>query len=155
MSDYDSTEDTLRHAQRVRELMLTVVQELAGRAAVHDRSKTQPPELAIFNEYTPKLKTSTYGSDEYKGFLAEMGAGLAHHYAVNRHHPEHFPNGIDGMTLADLVEMLADWKAATERHDDGSLVKSLVIQKDRFDISHQLARILENTARHYEWIADE
>ncbi len=152
---YDSTEDTLKHAQRVRELMLSVVQELAGRAEVHDRSKTQPPELEVFNEFTPKLKTSTYGSDEYKGFLVEMGAGLVHHYAANRHHPEHFPNGINGMTLADLVEMLADWKAATERHDDGSLTRSLVFQKDRFEISDQLAQILENTARHCGWIADE
>jgi len=78
--------------------------------------------------------------------------GLAHHYAHNRHHPEHFPDGINGMTLMDLVEMLADWKAATERHDDGSLARSLGIQQDRFGITHQLAQILTNTAEHLGWL---
>lgn len=57
-----------------------------------------------------------------------------------------------GMTLVDLIEMLADWKAATERHEDGDLARSLVIQQERFGISDQLARILENTAVHFEWL---
>ncbi|GAA2159282.1 hypothetical protein [Glycomyces lechevalierae] len=50
------------------------------------------------------------------------------------------------------IEMLADWKAATERHADGDLARSLEIQKDRFGISDQLAQILENTAREMGWI---
>jgi hypothetical protein len=105
-----------------------------------------------FDEFTPKLKTSTYGSDEYKAFLADMGDGLKHHYEANRHHPEHFSNGADDMTLADLIEMLADWKAATERHDDGDLAKSLEIQRERFGLSDQLAAILRNTAEHFGWL---
>ena len=68
--------------------------------------------VGTFDEYTPKLKHSTYGTDEYKGFLAGMGAGLEHHYAHNRHHPEHHAGGVHGMNLVDLIEMLADWKAA-------------------------------------------
>jgi hypothetical protein len=48
--------------------------------------------------------------------------------------------------------MLADWRAATERHADGSLVKSLRIQKERFGISDQLDQILWNTARHFRWL---
>jgi hypothetical protein len=150
--DYDSTADTLRHSLRVGSLMGQPIDELRRRSVEHDLSKTRDPELAVFNEYTPKLKDSTYGSDEYKGYLAAMGEGLAHHYAVNRHHPEHFADGIDGMTLVDLIEMLADWKAATERHTAGSLLKSLDIQRQRFDMSNQLWRILWNTARRYGWI---
>ena len=103
------------------------------------------------DEYTPKLRHSTYGRDEYKGFLEGMGEGLAHHYAVNRHHPEHFTDGILGMTLVDLIEMLADWKAATERHDDGNLARSMLVNTDRFDISAQLVQILVNTADHFGW----
>jgi hypothetical protein len=152
MTDYDSTAGTLKHSQRVGELMSQTVHELVDRSMCHDRSKTEDPELATFNEFTPKLKHSTYGSDEYKGFLASMKTGLDHHYAANRHHPEHFDNGINGMTLVDLIEMLADWRAATERHDDGSLVKSLAIQQERFGITHQLAEILWNTARHFRWL---
>jgi hypothetical protein len=154
VSDYDSTADTLKHSQRVGELMAAVMKQLLDRSMRHDRSKTEEPELAVFNEYTPKLKTSTYGSEEYKGFLEGMGEGLKHHYAANRHHPEHFTNGVDGMTLVDLVEMLADWKAATGRHADGDLLRSLGIQKDRFGISPQLLQILANTAEAFGWMTN-
>ena len=150
--DYDSTAETLKHSQRVGELMVQTITELAERSTKHDRSKTQDPELETFNEMTPKLKDATYGSEEYKGFLVKMKPALDHHYAENRHHPEHFENGINDMTLVHLIEMLADWKAATERHDDGSLKNSLVIQKDRFSISPQLLKVLENTAKHFGWL---
>jgi hypothetical protein len=149
---YDSRTDTLVHSQRVGELMIQMVTEALQRSTCHDRSKTLSPELEVFNEYTPKLQTTTYGSDEYKQQLAGMGVGLAHHYANNRHHPEHFNDGINDMTLVDLLEMLADWKAATERHPDGDLADSLRIQRDRFGITDQLVGILENTARHFGWL---
>jgi hypothetical protein len=152
VSDYDSTADTLKHSLRVGELMAAPITELVERSTQHDRSKTEEPELSVFNRYTPKLHDSTYGSEEYKGFLAGMGEGLAHHYACNRHHPEHFAEGLDNMTLVDLLEMLADWKAATERHADGDLAKSLQIQQERFGISDQLLRILANTAGWYGWL---
>jgi Family of unknown function (DUF5662) len=149
---YDSVPDTLAHSGRVFELMTQVITELHERSAVHDHSKTRPPEVAIFDEFTPKLKHLTYGSDEYKACLTAMGEGLAHHYAANRHHPEHFPGGVNDMTLADVAEMLADWKAATERMADGSLARSLEIQRERFGISSQLAAILRNTAGHFGWL---
>lgn len=149
---YDSRPDNLLHSQRVGALMVQLVTEALQRSTCHDRSKTESPEVQVFDEFTPKLKTSTYGSDEYKGFLASMGEGLQHHYAVNRHHPEHFENGVNDMTLVDLIEMLADWKAATERHDDGSLTRSLEIQRERFGISDQLVGILRNTAEHFGWL---
>lgn len=152
MTEYDSRADTLIHSQRVGELMVQLLAEALQRSTCHDRSKTLPPEVDTFNEFTPKLKDSTYGSDEYKGFLKSMGAGLAHHYESNRHHPEHFADGVNDMTLVDLVEMLADWKAATERHTDGDLAKSLEIQRERFGMSDQLVAILRNTAEHFGWL---
>ena len=127
MTDYDSTADTLKHSQRVGEYMVRMTKEILERSTCHDRSKTESPELETFNEFTPKLKDATYGSDEYKGFLTSMKVALDHHYANNRHHPEFFENGINGMTLVDLLEMLCDWKAATERMDNGDLDKSLQI----------------------------
>lgn len=153
MSEYDSTLDTLKHSRRVDELLLQVIVGLQERLTRHDASKLETPEKEVFDRVTPRLKASTYGSDEYKGFLADMGEGLAHHYAHNSHHPEHRPNGVDGMTLVDIVEMLADWKAATERHDDGSLSRSLSIQAERFDMAAQLVNILENTAVEFGWMA--
>jgi Family of unknown function (DUF5662) len=74
MSDgYDSRVATLFHNQRVGELVVEVVKEVLDRSTCHDRSKTEPLEVAVFDEFTPKLKTSTYGSDEYKGYLEAMG----------------------------------------------------------------------------------
>ena len=105
---------------------------MQDRVTRHDLSKMEPPEKAVFDRVTPMLKDSTYGSDQYRASLVEMGEGLAHHYAGNRHHPEHYGAGISGMTLVDVVEMLADWKAATERHDNGSLARSLPMQAERF-----------------------
>lgn len=151
---FDSTADTLRHALRVGELMTAVITELVERSVRHDRSKFESPELEMFNEFTPKLRASTYGSDEYKGFLRDMGTALEHHYEHNRHHPEHFENGVAGMTLMDVVEMLADWKAAGERHADGSMRRSLEVQKERFGLSDQLLAILTNTAEALGWFED-
>lgn len=150
---YDSTLDTLRHSRRVDELLLELISAIQARLTKHDLSKMEDPELATFNEFTPKLKHSTYGSDEYKGYLDAMGQGLKHHYENNRHHPEHFGDLLThGMTLIDVIEMLADWKAATERHADGDLNKSLSIQQERFDMSDELVSILHNTAKEFGWL---
>jgi hypothetical protein len=149
---YDSAADTLAHIVRVSELLLELSSEVARRGPAHDRSKLSDQEKNVFDEYTPRLKESTYGSDEYKGFLQEMQVALQHHYNNNRHHPEFHDNGVSGMTLVDLMEMLADWKAATERHDDGDLERSLEIQQERFGMSDQLTQILRNTAEYYGWI---
>ena len=103
---FDSRTATLMHARRVAELMAPLIAELTERAISHDQSKLEEPELAVFDEFTPKLAETTYGSEAYKENLRGMGPGLAHHYAAprNRHHPEHFGAGVDDMTLLDLLE---------------------------------------------------
>jgi hypothetical protein len=146
---YDSKADTLLHIKRVNQLMRIAARELIRRAKVHDISKLVSPEKELFDEYTPKLKNCTYGSDEYKGFLKELKVALDHHYKNNSHHPEHYKNGIDGFDLFDLIEMFFDWKAATERHADGDIIKSIEINKKRFDISEQICIIFRNTVKRY------
>jgi len=139
--------DTFRHIERVRNLLNLCVKELLDRAEKHDQSKLSSPEVEAFTEYTPKLATSTYGSAEYDDFKKAIKPALDHHYANNRHHPEHFKNGIGDMTLFDLMEMMVDWKAASERHNDGNIRKSIEINGKRFDMSPQLITIFENTAK--------
>lgn len=143
--DYDSRPETYEHIGVVRSMIDKIIKALLDRARDHDASKVQDPELATFDKYTPKLKHSTYGSEEYKGFLVGMGEGLKHHYANNRHHPEHHADGIAGMNLVDLVEMFCDWTAATKRHDDGDIRRSIEIQQERFGYSDELKSILLNT----------
>lgn len=147
MSDYDSRPDTHEHIAQVRGLVLGVAAGLTERAHRHDRSKLEPPEVEVFDRVTPLLKGSTYGSEEYKGFLADMGEGLAHHYAANDHHPEHpsFKHGIESMNLIQLMEMLCDWIAATRRHDDGDIHRSIEQNAERFGYGTELRNLLHNT----------
>jgi hypothetical protein len=142
---YDSAPETRRHILAVQELMHQVNFELIRRAAEHDASKLREPEKSVFDEFTPKLKASTYGSDEYKDMLSKMQFALDHHYEHNFHHPEHWERGIRDMTLIDLIEMLCDWMAATKRHADGDIIKSLEINQKRFGYSDELKLILKNT----------
>jgi hypothetical protein len=193
--------ETLKHIRRVQQLLGTLAADLIRRAGCHDASKLESPEREVFEEFAGKLKGSTYGSEEYKGFLAAMKPALDHHYAANPHHPEHYrwhcpvcnlqigdaqrsdapqgPNdsgirycprccrhgmlyeselmlkpelGIRGMTLLDVIEMLADWKAATERHADGNLARSIEVNQKRFGCSDELRAILTNTATALGWM---
>jgi len=138
--------DTFRHIERVRNLLNRCVKNLLKRGELHDQTKLAPPEVDAFTEYTPKLEGCTYGSEEYRGYLEKIKPALDHHYANNSHHPEHYKNGINDMNLLDIVEMLCDWKAASERHNDGNIRKSIEINANRFNMSPQLVKILENTA---------
>lgn len=138
--------ETRKHISRVNILINKVIKELLDRSEEHDQSKLEKPEVELFTEYTSKLAKCTYGSEEYQEFLKGLKPALDHHYAHNRHHPEHFKKGIDDMNLIDIIEMLCDWKAASERHDDGNIRKSIEINADRFNMSPQLVKVFENTA---------
>lgn len=137
--------ETMRHIQLVQSLLHRMAKELLDRAEKHDQSKLAHPEVEAFTEFTNKLSSSTYGSDEYEGFRKAMKPALDHHYANNRHHPEHFVDGVDDMNLLDIVEMFCDWKAATTRHHDGNLRRSIELNANRYKLSPQLVKIFENT----------
>src|SRR6266702_1141127 len=136
----------IEHKKQVASLMNMVISDLMQRAIVHDNSKFEPEEFDAFEEATPRLKEVVYGSEEYKAELRKIKPAIQHHYQVNRHHPEYFGEaGINGMTLIDLVEMVCDWIAATQRVKDGDIDKGLVINKERFHIDDQLFQIIKNT----------
>jgi len=143
--DSKSVKETKKHIGNVYDFINKFRAELLNRAIKHDKSKLEDPEVSIFEEFTPKLKNSTYNSNEYKGFLKDMKPALDHHYSKNSHHPEHYKNGIDGMNLVDIIELYCDWAAASMRHSDGDLKKSIQINKKRFDMSDQLTKIFENS----------
>jgi len=141
--------ETREHIENVRNLLNIMVRELLRRGEIHDQSKLGDLERSTFVEFTPKLKGSTYGSEEYKGFLSEMKPALDNHYASNRHHPEHFKNGIKDMNLIDVLEMILDWRAASQRHQNGNVEKSVEVNRERFGLSDQLATIIINTYRDF------
>lgn len=148
---YDSTQDTLDHIAKVQARVRECIKRLFDRATVHDASKLVEPEKSGYDQLTIALKDCVYGSDEYRAALAEAKPVIDHHYQVNTHHPEHYEQGIAGMSLLDLVEMVCDWKAASERTKQGSIAQSLAHNKQRFGIDDQLAAILENTVRELGW----
>lgn len=147
MQKYDSTEDTIQHKRIVSEFMRFFIDDLKQRSLDHDMSKLSPPEKEVFDAVGNDLKNHEYGSDEYKEAVKKLRPALDHHYAVNSHHPEHYPNGITGMNLLDIVEMFCDWKAANQRNKNGNILRSIEIQKAKKgqEMSEQLAEIFKNT----------
>lgn len=154
MSDvYDSTADTLAHVHRVQQLMSQVMHELEDRSRYHDGSKLEAPEKEVLDREGRKLAGLEYGTPEYDAALAsvDMKPFLDHHYSVNSHHPQHYAEGVAGMSLLDVLEMVCDWKAATERVTNGSITKSLEINKGRFGITDQLHAVIVNTVHEMGW----
>ena len=139
--------ETQKHIDKVRKYIRFFTDKLTSRGENHDASKMDSPEVELFAEHTERLAEIEYGSDEYKKELEELQPALEHHYAVNRHHPQHFPDGINGMNIIDIVELIADWKASSERYNNGNLLKSIEINAKRFNMDEQLTQILMNTAR--------
>ena len=139
--------ETQKHIESVRKYIRFMIDKIDNRGVKHDASKLESPEVEVFAENTLQLSSLSYGSQEYQNSLDAMKPALEHHYASNRHHPEHFVNGVNDMTLVDIIEMFCDWKASTLRHNDGNLLKSIEINAERFNMDGQLKAILMNTAR--------
>lgn len=141
--------ETLAHILEVSRNLGYFATQLIERAAIHDQSKLEEPELSGFASVTERLSKLEYGSKEYSDNLAELKPTLDHHYSRNRHHPQHWPNGISDMTLVDLIELFADWAAGVKRNLNGNLRESIEINASRFKMSPQLKAIFENTLREH------
>ena len=140
---YDCTAEVKEHISLVQFWAAHFGRILADRALVHDASKlNNPVEKQMFDTWTPELKTREAGTPEYQEALAQMGVGLQMHYQANSHHPEHYKDGVDGMNLYDVVEMVCDWMVVCEKK--GVPVDMGYLQT-RFKISPQLRAIIENT----------
>ncbi|TIX28798.1 DUF5662 family protein [Mesorhizobium sp.] len=149
----DSAPVTLKHIARVGELLDMMATELSRRGVVHDASKFDPIEKGPLDEMqrlVDKEGPAPYGTEEYRRRTALLGPMLEHHYAHNSHHPEHYGSrGIAGMDLFDLIEMWADWKAASERGAESAMNLSYSIEKH--GIPPMLADVLRNTADRLGW----
>ena len=148
---YDSTEDTIKHAHVVHQLAEIFTTALLRRTAWHDLSKLFSPEKILFDEYSPRLNETEYGTPEYQEALDSLKPAVEHHYAENPHHPEHHENGLMDMTLVDLLEMFCDWKAASGRTRNGDFLNSIAINEERFDLDPQITALFRNTAKALGW----
>ncbi len=154
MTNDDVIRATVDHVARVGELLSVCVDDLVMRGVRHDRSKFSEEEWPYFAKHTAALSSVTYGSDEYREMLTALRPAVDHHQSINRHHPEFFGDeGVCGMTLLDLLEMLCDWKAASERHADGDISRSLEVNAERFKMPDALVQILQNTVQELSWLS--
>jgi hypothetical protein len=144
-----------QHIDNVQRKLNSVIALLMGRAEDHDKSKLQEPEHSIFEKYDPILEKFQYASKEYFDCMVAMKPALDHHYKNNSHHPQFYSNGIKGMSLLDLIEMITDWKAASERRADGSIIISINVNQQRFGYSDELKEIFYNTAIELKYITKE
>jgi hypothetical protein len=136
---------TFQHIHEVQKRLVIAITLIMERMMLHDLTKMSDPEVKQFTDAVDRLGTAAYGSEEYKQFLRDLHPALTHHYASASHHPEHYPDGINGMNLIDLLEMLCDWMASVSRSKDGNITRSFEVNEARFNISPQLARIMKNT----------
>jgi len=149
----DSRIDTYEHIRNVQRFMGKIINELLDCQLDHDYTKLFSPEKEAYDGLGERLREHEYGSEGYKAVLREMKPAIKHHYDWNSHHPEHYSDGISGMSLIDLVEMLCDWKAASLRHPgDNGPRESMDHNQERFGFSDELKSILINTL---PWIEDE
>lgn len=127
------------HILNVRLNLAAFCEDLQKRAAVHDDSKLSKEELPIFEavDATPR---EAFGTTAYYERLGRLKPALHHHYAKNDHHPEFYENGVAGMSLAALVEMFCDWRAASQ-----NIGESVNHCCDRFNIPPMLRQIFLNS----------
>jgi len=126
----------LAHNVRVTSYLAYLADAMKMRALIHDASKFSDDEFPGYVRVNRIAREHEYGSLEYMQSIKETGA-IALHFAKNSHHPEHYPNGIDDMTLLDIIEMVTDWKAASETYGQTSLEDALVIHTERFGLRNE------------------
>jgi len=142
-------QDLLAHRALVAEKMFKIADDLTQRAFHHDDSKFSAEEYDLYEQAFPNLQKYVYGSEEFRAELRKIKPAIEHHYQNNRHHPEYHGNvGIAGMNLLDLVEMVCDWVAASQRKEGTDILKGMIINQKRFDIDDQLFCIIMNTVEY-------
>ena len=139
-------EDTHAHIKLVQNQMNKAIIFLKTQSVVHDRSKFTDEEAEIYAVVTPEFAKYDYGTPEHKAVGDKLGPAWEHHLENNPHHPEYHENGVDGMDLLYIIEMLCDWKAASMRNPNQDFKKSLQLNLDKKKIAPQLQSIMINTA---------
>jgi len=140
---------TIQHISNVNKVINVIVDKLVERGEKHDLSRLESPEVEVFGKNANKKIISDQNSPEYYRYVDRLKNALIHHQEHNRHHPEFFDNGIDGMNLIDLLEMFCDWRASCVKHgdEDIEILRRIEVNKKRFNISDQLTNVFKNTIK--------
>ena len=143
--------DTIMHVKEVQNNLRDMIGNLEKRGIIHDLSKFQEPEFSVFCSTRPEFVKVNYGTPEYKAVCEKAKKGVDHHYENNRHHTAFHENGIKDMNLLDVLEMLADWKAANRRSPDLNFKDSLPRCFEKYKMDKTLQNLIINTINHLNW----
>jgi hypothetical protein len=143
--------ETILHVSEVSENLETIASELRKRGVAHDRTKFHALEFDAFVSTREMFKKASYGTPEYQACVDAVRPAVDHHHENNRHHTGFHPNGVNDMTLIDLAEMIADWKAAERRSPDRKLNDTLAYAFNKYGVGEQLGKILRNTLAALGW----
>lgn len=139
-----------KHKESVYNKIIFLAKELISRAKKHDNSKLMSPELDYLIAMDKEGK-QPYGSNEYFKKMEKWKCFFDAHYnnENNKHHPDHFPNGVDDMTIIDLCEFMIDVVSYFDDLDVKDAINTIDKQQERFGFSDQIAFILKNTLIEY------
>lgn len=149
---FDFLCDTILHVSEVQENLEIIASELRKRGFAHDRTKFQAIEFDAFVSTRNQFKKANYGSKEYQECVDAVKPAVDHHYQNNRHHTGYHINGVNDMTLIDVVEMICDWQAAARRSPDKKFEDTLDYAFKKYKIDDQLKGIIINTLKALDWI---
>lgn len=138
-----------RHVAIVRKNLAKISNALNERARVHDLSKFSEDEFAGFVEVNRIAREHPYGSKEYVESLKDNKV-IELHFSRNSHHHEYYPHGVADMSLLDIIEMVADWKAASETYGQTSFADALEFQRKRFDLTDSQMWLIRLIAKELE-----
>ena len=127
----------IRHRDNVGNLLKRFTTQLELRSFTHDLSKFELDEFVGFCELDARRSHSkeVYGSKSYEAGIKDIDA-VKLHQSRNSHHLEYHPNGLDDMSLGDVVEMLIDWEIARrERDAESDIEKTWQIRQQRFGLT--------------------
>lgn len=144
--------DQLLHVGEVSENLEQIASELRKRGIAHDRTKFQEGEFDAFVSTREKFKKANYGTPEYQECIDTIKPAIDHHYEHNRHHPDHYEEGVITMNLVDILEMLADWKAAARRNPDKRFEDTIMYAMKKAKMDVQLQNIVMLTLIDLGWI---
>jgi hypothetical protein len=151
-NSFDFLCDIILHVSEVSENIEQITGRLKQRGLSHDRTKFQNPEFDAFVSVRDEFKKAKYGSPEYKECVDLIKPAVDHHYQNNRHHAEYHKNGIKDMTLIDIIELIADWKAANRRNPNANFADTLPKSYEKTGMDEQLRKIITNTMKDLGWI---
>lgn len=150
----ETVREVIKHRQSVNKKLNFLSKEISKRGEEHDLSKLQYPEInwLIQMDKEPKYE---YGTKEYFQKMKKWNKFFVHHYTNNRHHPDHFQEGVYGMTLVDLCEYISDIISYYDEMHVGDAIKTIEKQKERFKLDEQLSQILKNTLiEYFSWVGN-